>query len=61
MKDVPEFHSDILRCAPCRSGRSAQYTYPQKAATTFDEYKDYPQVRAETQSLAEDKSPSWLT
>ncbi len=28
---------------------SAQYQYPQNPATTFEQYKDYPQVRGETQ------------
>jgi hypothetical protein len=40
---------------------SAQYTYPQNAPTTYEEYKDYPQVRGETQPLTRDKLTSWMT
>ncbi len=40
---------------------SAQYQYPKNSATTFDEYKDYPQLRGQTQSLTEGKLPSWMT
>ena len=40
---------------------SAQYQYPQNPATTFEQYKDYPQVRGETQPLTEHKLPSWMT
>jgi hypothetical protein len=40
---------------------SAQYQYPQGSTTTFDEYKDYPQLRGETQPLTKDKLPSWMT
>jgi hypothetical protein len=40
---------------------SAQYQYPENSATTFDEYKDYPQIRGETQPLTKDKLPSWMT
>jgi hypothetical protein len=39
----------------------AQYQYPQGSTTTFDEYKDYPQLRGQTQPLTEDKLPSWMT
>jgi hypothetical protein len=39
----------------------AQYQYPQSSTTTFDEYKDYPQIRGQTQPLTEDKLPSWMT
>jgi Alginate export len=48
----------LLVVAPAAS---AQYTYPQNAATTFEQYKDYPQIRGETQSLTKDKLPSWMT
>jgi hypothetical protein len=40
---------------------SAQYQYPENSATAFDEYKDYPQIRGETQPLTKDKLPSWMT
>src|SRR6266567_4191989 len=40
---------------------SAQYQYPKNSATTFDEYKDYPQLRGQTQSLTAGKLPSWMT
>jgi hypothetical protein len=40
---------------------SAQYQYPQNPATTFEQYKDYPQVRGETQPLTEHKLRSWMT
>ena len=40
---------------------SAQYQYPQGTATTFDEYKDYPQIRGLTQPLTEHELPSWMT
>jgi hypothetical protein len=39
----------------------AQYQYPQSFSTTFDQYKDYPQLRGETQSLMKDKLPSWMS
>lgn len=39
---------------------SAQYQYPQHRPTTFDEYKDYPELRGETQSLTKSELPSWL-
>jgi Alginate export len=39
----------------------AQYQYPQGTATTFDEYKDYPQVRGQTQPLTEHALPRWMT
>src|SRR5258708_25149298 len=39
----------------------AQYQYPQNSAPTFDEYKDYPQLRGQTQPLTEHKLPSWMT
>src|SRR5258707_9945912 len=40
---------------------SAQYQYPQGTATTFDEYKDYPQIQGQTQPLTEHELPSWMT
>jgi len=40
---------------------SAQYQYPQNSTATFDQYKDYPQLRGETQSLTEHALPSWMT
>jgi hypothetical protein len=40
---------------------SAQYQYPHGSTTTFDEYKDYPQLRGQTQSLTEDSLPPWMT
>jgi hypothetical protein len=48
----------LLLVAP---SASAQYTYPQNPPTTFEQYKDYPQLRGETQSLTKDKLPSWMT
>src|ERR1700675_3855589 len=39
----------------------AQYQYPKNSATAFDEYKDYPQLRGQTQPLTEGKLPSWMT
>jgi hypothetical protein len=39
---------------------SAQYQYPQSSTTTFDQYKDYPQLRGETQPLTEHALPSWM-
>jgi hypothetical protein len=38
-----------------------QYQYPQNYSTAFDQYKDYPQLRGETQSLTRDTLPSWMT
>ena len=38
-----------------------QYQYPKNSATAFDEYKDYPQLRGQTQPLTEGKLPSWMT
>jgi hypothetical protein len=40
---------------------SAQYQYPQGSTKAFDQYKDYPQLRGETQSLTEHKLPPWMT
>ena len=40
---------------------SAQYQYPQNAIQTFDQYKDYPQLRGETQTLTRHSLPSWMT
>src|SRR5260370_33279460 len=40
---------------------SAQYQYPQNFLTTIEQYKDYPQLRGETQSLTKDKLPSWMS
>jgi hypothetical protein len=40
---------------------SAHYKYPQNAATTYEEYKDYPQIRGERQPLTKDTWPSWMT
>src|SRR5258708_6014854 len=48
----------VLRVGPAAS---AQYQEPKNSATTFDEYKDYPQLRGQTQSLTEGKLPSWMT
>jgi hypothetical protein len=42
------------------SAAAAQYQYPQGSTTKFDEYKDYPQLRGETQSLTKDELPSWM-
>lgn len=39
----------------------AQYHYPQHPPTPFDEYRDYPQLRGQTQPLTEGKLPSWMT
>jgi Alginate export len=39
---------------------SAQYQYPQSSTTIFDQYKDYPQLRGETQPLTEHALPSWM-
>ncbi len=38
-----------------------QYQYPHGPETTSDEYKDYPQIRGQTQPLTEHQLPSWLT
>ena len=38
----------------------AQYQYPQRSTPTFDEYKDYPQLRGQTQSLTENVLPPWM-
>jgi hypothetical protein len=39
----------------------AQYQYPKGTATSFEEYKDYPQIRGQTQPLTEHELPSWMT
>jgi hypothetical protein len=39
----------------------AQYQYPQGTAKSFEEYKDYPQIRGQTQPLTEHTLPSWMT
>jgi hypothetical protein len=39
---------------------SAQYQYPQSPMTTFEEYKDYPQLRGNTQPLTGHVLPSWM-
>jgi hypothetical protein len=40
---------------------SAQYQYPQSSTKTFDQYKDYPQLRGATQTLTDSKLPAWMT
>jgi hypothetical protein len=50
--------SAALLVAPAAS---AQYQYPQTTTATFDEYKDYPQIRGQTQTLTKEKLPSWMT
>jgi len=40
---------------------SAQYQYPQNPIQAFDQYKDYPQLRGQTQSLTRHSLPSWMT
>jgi Alginate export len=40
---------------------SAQYQYPLTPKKVFDQYKDYPQIRGETQPLTEHELPSWMT
>jgi hypothetical protein len=40
---------------------AAQYGYPRNSPTRFDQYKGYPQLRSETQSLTEHTLPSWMT
>jgi hypothetical protein len=47
-----------LFCAP---PALAQYQYPRAAAATSEEYKDYPQIRGQTQPVTEHKLPSWVT
>jgi hypothetical protein len=39
----------------------SQYQYPRSSTSTFDEYKDYPQIRGQTQQLTKDKLPPWMT
>ena len=48
----------VLLFAPAAS---AQYQYPKYPLTTFDEYKDYPQLRGQTQLLTEGKLPWWMS
>jgi hypothetical protein len=55
---VPVLVLVALGIAPAAS---AQYQYPQNSTATFDQYKDYPQLRGETQSLTEHALPSWMT
>ena len=43
------------------SAASAQYQYPKTPERTFEQYKDYPQLRGETEQLTEHKLPSWMT
>src|SRR5258708_37308835 len=40
---------------------TAQYQNPQHSTKTVSQYKDYPQLRGETQALTEQTSPSWMT
>jgi hypothetical protein len=40
---------------------SAQYQYPRSSIETFNQYKDYPQLRGETQTLTEHALPSRVT
>jgi hypothetical protein len=39
----------------------AQHQYPQNSISAFDQYKDYPQLRGETQALTKDTLPSWMS
>lgn len=39
---------------------SAQYQYPPGPFGTFEQYKDYPQLRGETQPLTQHSLPSWM-
>lgn len=43
------------------SASLAQYQYPQNSGTEPNQYRDYPQIRGETQPLTEHQLPSWMT
>lgn len=60
---IPRSFCSILFFIPILivDSASVQYQYPQNVVETFDQYKDYPQLRGETQTLAEHPLPSWIT
>jgi hypothetical protein len=47
-----------LLVSPAASG---QYRYPKNPGPEFEQYKDYPQIRGQTQPLTEGKLPAWMT
>src|ERR1700691_5161343 len=61
IKQIKQRRGSFFAVLLVASAACAQYQYPHGTPRTFEEYKDYPQIRGETQTLTEHELPSWMT